>query len=99
MCISLLTQSQFDELNLRDGCRALWVRSQEVEWYSDSTGTVLGTVLFSQEAGHWGYVMCARVNGGDFKRLGVGSDFPSLSLAQNDLKASMERHVHTNDSR
>jgi hypothetical protein len=96
--VSPITQAQFDSLDLPETCRALWSRAQETEWYADLTGSVLGVVLFSAETGYWGYVMCARTDGGEFKRLGVGSDFTSIAMARNDLTASMERHVAKNEA-
>ena len=88
-----LTQDQFNSLPLPDSCRSLWSQAQETEWYANSAGTILGVILFNPETNYWGYVMCARTDGGDFRRLGVGSDFTSLVMAQRDLAASMERHV------
>jgi len=88
-----LTRDQFDALNLHDSCRALWNKSQEVEWYANAAGTMLGVVLFNAEIDYWGYVMCAQNGDGEFQRLGVGSDFTSLVMARRDLAASMERHA------
>jgi hypothetical protein len=95
--VSEISQSHFNSLGLPDDCRALWSRLQETSWFTDSTGTVLGVVLFNPETGYWAYVMCGRVDGGDFKRLGIGADFTSIELARRDLAASMERHVARNE--
>jgi hypothetical protein len=96
--ISQITQADFDSLELPEECRALWARIQEVEWYVDSSRAVLGVVLFNSANGYWAYMMCARVDDGEFKRLGLGADFTSIEMARKDLIESMERHVVKNDA-
>lgn len=93
MPVSQISQEHFDSLDLPESCRGLWSRTQETEWYADVTGTVLGVVLFNEITSYWGYVMCARRADGEWKRLGIGSDFTSLVRARNDLIASIERHL------
>jgi hypothetical protein len=93
VAILAISQQEFDDLGLPDSCRSLWNKMYESGWYRDDAGAALGVILFNPETGYWGYVMCARVDGGDFKRLGVGADFTSLAMAQRDLKTNMERQL------
>ena len=92
MPISEISRQQFERLELPDACRALWERTDEVNWFADEGERILGVILFNGASEYWGYVMCARVDG-SFKRLAVGSDFPRFELAKRDLLASMERHL------
>jgi len=71
---------------------------QESQWFTDSTGTILGVILFNPDTKYWGYVMYARGDDSNFKRLGVGADLTSLQMAVRDLTASMDRHVDRNDA-
>lgn len=88
-----LTEDQFNSLALPDSCRALWEHLHEVEWYANSAGTLLGVVLFNPTTNYWGYVMCSKMESGEFQRLGIGADFTALEMARRDLAANMDRHV------
>ena len=93
MSISAISQQQFDALGGLDSCRSQWSRDSETDWYADSSGKLIGVILFDGVNDCWSFIFCERVSRDKFTRRGVGTNFKHVTHAEKDLVTAMERHL------
>lgn len=62
---------------------------EEVEWFSNRMGTLLGTIARGKNAAGWNYVILKRAKKGDPRVCKVMNNFFSAKAAQVDLLLSM----------
>jgi hypothetical protein len=84
MSIKTIRRSEFDRLVPYNPVLERWMVEQ-VEWFSDTSGTSLGAVARGKGGAGWNYVILERDQKGIFQVRKVMSNFFSLDIARGDL--------------
>jgi hypothetical protein len=88
MSIKTIPRSEFDRLLAHDpALKNLMV--EQVEWFSNRSGNLLGAIAEGGCVSGWNYVILKRDKKGDFHTRKVMSNFFNLKAARVDLLLSM----------
>jgi len=88
MNIKTISRSQFDRL-LTHNPALKNMLAEEVEWFSNRSGNLLGTIAEGGCVTGWNYVVLKRDKKGDFHTRKVMGNFFNLKAARVDLLHSM----------
>ena len=84
MSIQTIRRSEFDRLLPHNPALESWMVEQ-VEWFSDRSGNLLGTIAKGKGVAGWNYVILERDKSGDFYVHKVMNNFFSSEAARVDL--------------
>src|SRR5271169_3231338 len=89
MSVKTISRSAFDQLlpHYNSALESLMV--EEVEWFSNRSGNLLGAVAKGSGVAGWNYAILKRDRKGDFRVRKVMSNFFNLKAAKTDLMLSM----------
>ena len=94
MSIQSITRAEFDKFSpLRAPAAALIL--DEVEWFADEAGIVLGLIARDQADHDYFVGVLGRDEGGNFRAIDVNSGIVTLDEARSELIAKMERALAT----
>ena len=88
MNIKIISRSEFDRLLAHHpALKNLMV--EQVEWFSNRSGNLLGSIAEGERVAGWNYAILKRDKKGDFHIRKVMSNFFNLKAARVDLLLSM----------
>jgi hypothetical protein len=88
MTFKTISHSEFDRL-LPDNLDLENLMMEQVEWFSDRSGSLLGTIAEGKSGAGWNYAVLKRDRKGDFHVRKVMNNFFNLKAARVDLLLSM----------
>ena len=88
MNIKTIPRSEFDRL-LPHNPALRNLMAEQVEWFSNRSGNLLGSIAEGERVAGWNYVILKRDKKGDFHIRKVMSNFFNLKAARVDLLLSM----------
>jgi len=88
MSIEAIPRSEFDQFLPRHFALES-LMGKEVEWFSNRSGTVVGTIAQGEGVADWNYAILKRGKNGDPRVRKVMNNFFSLKTARVDLLLSM----------
>ena len=88
MTIRTISRSEFDQL-LPDHSALQSLLREQVEWFSNKSGNLLGAIAKAAGIAGWNYVILKRDKKGDFHVRKVMNNFFNVSAARVDLLLSM----------
>src|ERR1039457_5547089 len=88
MSISAISRSEFDRL-LPQNSEVEHLMVEQVEWFSNRSGNLLGTIARGESVAGWNYVILKRDKKGDPHVRKVMNNFFSSKAARVDLLLSM----------
>jgi hypothetical protein len=97
MGIKTIPHSEFDRLLPRQFTLEKLV-GEELEWFSNRSGTMVGTIAKQENVAGWNYVILKRDTKGDSRVRKVMNNFFSLKAARVDLLLSMARIEEINSA-
>jgi hypothetical protein len=86
-----IPESAFRQFNNIERCRSLWFEEFEREWFADTSGRVVGALVYDPSRSLWGYHVCVRGDDGNYARVALAADIPTADMARVDLVATMAK--------
>jgi hypothetical protein len=86
-----ISKTRFDELRVPDSCRSLWSEAEEVAWFRDDYGLIVGVIAHVRLEGRWSYCVLLKEDG-LYRRVVAGAGFRSLESAKREITGIMQRY-------